>query len=94
MLTGAHHKVELVALLPLAQPQGVVWLWLLPVEPITTRPGQWSAGLRSMAKAAPSRLAGASPCWLRAVSRPIPYLSPIGNQPNLMVFAPGFVVWR
>ena len=47
-----------------------------------------------MAKAAPSRLAGASPCWLRAVSRPIPYLSPIGNQPNLMVFAPGFVVWR
>ena len=47
-----------------------------------------------MAKAAPSRLAGASPCWLRAVSRPIPDLSPIGYQTNLMLFAPGFVVWR
>lgn len=47
-----------------------------------------------MAKAAPSRHAGARPCLLRAVSRPIPDLSPIGNQTNLMVFAPGFVVWR
>ena len=47
-----------------------------------------------MAKAAPSRLAGASPCWLRAVSRPIPDLSPIGNQTNLMVFAPVLIVWR
>ena len=42
-----------------------------------------------MAKAAPSRLAGAIPCWLLAVSRPIPDLSPIGNQTNLMVFGPG-----
>ena len=44
-----------------------------------------------MAKAAPSRLAGARPCWLRAVSRPIPDLSPIGNQTNLMVFAPALL---